>query len=33
MTNIFQFSLLEQETVAKIIDKINSKDSSGHDNI
>ena len=29
----FQFGLLEQETVSKIINKINSKHSCGHDNI
>ena len=29
----FQFSLLEQETVSKIINKINSKQSCVHDNI
>ena len=29
----FEFSLLEQETVFKIISKINSKHSCGHDNI
>ena len=29
----FQFSLLEQETVSKIINKINQKHRCGHDNI